>query len=100
MNSKASNQAIDEQRHVLRRRVDEPATIKHERGTEKGLVRDISSTGAQLVLEEAPAPDSTVEIKMETVGSLKAKVKWSNGKRVGAEFENVPPEAIEKIKRL
>ena len=100
MNSKVSDQAIDEQRHVLRRRVDEPATIRHERGTEKGLVRDISSSGAQLVLQTAPAPDSTVEIKMETVGFVKAKVKWSNGTRVGAAFENVPPETIEKIKRL
>ena len=100
MNSKVSDQAIDDQRHVLRRRVDEPATIKHERGTEKGLVRDISSSGAQLVLQATPAPNSTVEIKMETVGSVKAKVKWSNGSRVGAEFENIPPETIEKIRRL
>jgi hypothetical protein len=100
MKSKPSDQAIDEQRHVMRRRVDEPATIKHERGTEKGLVRDISSSGAQLVLQSPPAPNSTVEIKMETVGSVKAKVKWSNGTRVGAEFENVPLETIEKIKRL
>ena len=100
MTSKPSNETIEDQRNVLRRRVDEPATIKHERGTEKGLVRDISSSGAQLVLQKTPAPNSTVEIKMETVGSVKAKVKWSNGTRVGAEFEDVSPETIEKIRRL
>ena len=100
MTSKPSDQAIDEQRHVLRRRVDEPATITHERGTEKGLVRDISSSGAQLVLQTPPSPNSTVEIKMEAVGSMKAKVKWSNGTRAGAAFEDVSPETIEKIRRL
>ena len=100
MTSKVSNQAVDEQRHALRRRVDEPATIKHARGTEKGVVRDISSAGAQLVLEKPPEPDSTVEIKMDAVGSVKAKVRWRNGTRVGAEFENVPPETVEKIRRL
>jgi len=100
MNSKPSDQAIDEQRHVLRRRVDEPAMIKHESGTEKGLVRDISSSGAQLVLQTPPAPNSTVEIRMEAVGSVRAKVKWSNGTRAGAAFEDVPAETIEKIRRL
>jgi hypothetical protein len=100
MTSKPSNQTIEDQRNVLRRRVDEPATIKHERGTEKGLVRDISSSGAQLVLQKPPAPNSTVEIRMEAVGSVTAKVKWSNGDRVGAEFEDVAPDTVEKIKRL
>jgi hypothetical protein len=95
------NNSREEQRDQRRIRVDEPATIKHQKGSERGLVRDISATGAQLVLDEPPEPDSTIEIKMDAVGPiLEGRVRWRAGNRVGAAFERISADAVEKIRKL
>jgi hypothetical protein len=89
-----------EQRSQPRRRVNCSATLHQNAQAVDCVVRDISPSGVQLLVSEPPEPDTEIALKIERVGFVEGTVRWRNGQRIGASFQNVTPAAEQRIAKL
>src|SRR3954469_14744526 len=90
-----------EQRREPRRRVNFPARLQESLRETECVVRDISASGALLlVARQPPAPSAAISLKIDRVGFVTGKVAWADGNRVGAEFNKIPPAMVERINKL
>ena len=89
-----------ELRREPRRAVNCSATLHHDSQALDCVVRDISSGGVQLLVSKPPLPDATIALKIERVGFLEGRVRWRDGHRMGASFNNVTPAIEQRIAQL
>ena len=89
-----------EQRSQPRRPVNCSATLHQNAQAVDCVVSDISATGAQILLGDPPEPHTEIALKIERVGFVEGTVRWRNGQRVGASFQNMTPAAEQRIAKL
>jgi hypothetical protein len=89
-----------EQRSQPRRPVNCSATLHQNAQAVDCVVRDISPSGVQLLVNDPPEPDTEIALKIERVGFVEGTVRWRNGHRIGALFRNMTPAAEQRIARL
>ena len=82
-----------ETRRAPRFKVLKPARIGIARDAARGLVRDLSVTGAALELElPTDAPEKFTLVIPEDNLSLPCRVVWRRGYKAGVEFEDAADE--------
>jgi hypothetical protein len=89
-----------EQRSQSRRPVNCSATLHQNAQSVDCVVRDISLTGAQLLVADPPEPHTEIALKIERVGFVEGIVRWRDGHRIGASFENMTPATEQRIAKL
>jgi hypothetical protein len=94
------NSTRKEKRGATRRRIDMTAAMQQGDRAADCVVRDISSTGVQLIVHTPPAPETPIAVKMDRVGFLQAIVRWRDGNRLGAALAKVTAAIEERIRKL
>jgi hypothetical protein len=90
-----------EKRGAARRQLSASAVVRQVGRDVDGTIRDISSSGVQLILKQPPPPGTTsVGVKIDRVGFIPAKVAWAEGNRMGLRFDKVAPAMQERIDQL
>lgn len=82
-----------EQRNETRHRTLKPGLIVINDGysTIECMVRNLSESGAQLMVESLLGIPDEFVLKLKDGGSAKAKIAWKRGKTIGIHFEDPMP---------
>jgi hypothetical protein len=93
-------ETFEEKRGAVRRRINIKATLQQPDRSADCVVRNISSTGVQLIVRTPPPPETSIAVKMDRVGFLQAIVRWRDGNRLGAVLSKVTAAIEERIRKL